>query len=414
MTQFTLNVENETRLTTLGSQVKDLTTMTKPVFVPSADGSMSVNLYSSKNAMTFKVAISDYESTDDVEGTLNYFSLVLDDFCSTVDKISNSCEDDISITVDKSTSHIIFKNIKTGARISLATYNSVVTPNDANNSIDAVDTVYNVHFRENAKSITITPEIIAFYESAQRFMVMYPAGRSNAIAVNRNKVRFGNGLTVIEKTLAKDASTYDGNVYLKKAIIDFVKPFVKAAGSIDVMLNANDDIVYVDGDTFGFKAIRSLESTSYEFPSDEDIASVSPTDDHKLVVSVNKKAILNAFGLFDGTFKNANWLWKSIRMDSSKKYLDSGVIGFEHHDRSAECETTLPVEIISNTTNADESSLIVSSQALVELLGMIPEEKFTMEYNEFPPTAANGGYIRVKSDTINALAVKIKDRGANA
>ena len=108
MTNFTINAENVKRLQTLSGQSKDLISLTKPIFCPS-DGNLSVNLYSSRVTMSFSIDISNFVTTD--QGELNYFSMSIDEFNTTLSTVSNG-ENDVLVEVDKDNNKVTFKNDK--------------------------------------------------------------------------------------------------------------------------------------------------------------------------------------------------------------------------------------------------------------------------------------------------------------
>lgn len=407
MIKFNINKENIKALTSIGNQLKDMASQTKTIFLPK-ENTMSVNLYSTKNAVTYSVDISAF-SSDDATG-FNYFSLSLPDICSAVEKVSKSGEDDISIVVDKTVNKITFTNPVKGTHISLATFNSAVSDEDAKSATTAVDDLYNQMFKDKSRDIIINSKVMSFFETAQGFM--NESKRSNSIALNHSKARYADSFAIIEKDLGDDVSPYDTDTYIKKALIDFIKPLQKFSDSDSLTVSVTDtaDRAYVNFVKIGLRAILSLEASSYAYPMDEEISGILPKKESCLVFDTTKTELLDAIKIFDGVFKSSNWSFSNVNLNASEEFISKGTIDLNHSDYSAECDTKCPITLVANTENASKSDIIISLSVISKLLNLVDsdKEKITFTMNSLSPSDVNGAGVKLTTESgLKAIAVKL-------
>ena len=402
MTKFAINAENVKRLSTLSGQSKELISLTKPIFVPS-DGTLSVNLYSPRVSMTFSVDIKDFSSDDSEE--LNYFSMAIDEFNSTLSTVSNGYSDEVAITVDKANNKVLFVNDKTGTKVSRGVFNAVVTTEEAKASITAVEDM-KTEYLTDPVSLTVTDEVSAFFESASKFMNLMK--NQNTISVNGDIVTYGDQLVVLKKKLSKKVS--NSEVYLKRQLYEAIKPFLKISDELTVYLTKNFNIAYFESKDLGYKAALSLEEARYAYPTEEELASVLPADNRLVRIKTTKAALKSAFVPFNSTFKstNDNWNWKATTLDSSKANVDAGKLVLRYNDYTGSAESVIPVTVESNTEGNDNGELIISIQIIEELMNLIPEEDITITYNSLPPNVANGALVKFETDTVTATAIKFR------
>ena len=262
MTNFTINAENVKRLQTLSGQSKDLISLTKPIFCPS-DGNLSVNLYSSRVTMSFSIDISNFTTTD--QGELNYFSMSIDEFNTTLSTVSTG-EDDVIVEVDKDNNKVTFKNNKTGTKVSRAVYNAIVTLDEAKASITAVDDMRNEYLTDPI-TLKVTSEVSEFFETASKIMSFLKT--QDAIELNGTTARYADQLVVLSKTLKNSVS--DTPVHLKKVLYDAIKPFLKITNELTVYLTKSFSIAFFESKDLGFKVVMNLEKPKFAYPEDTDL-----------------------------------------------------------------------------------------------------------------------------------------------
>ena len=402
MTKFAINAENVKRLSTLGGQSKELISLTKPIFCPS-DGTLSVNLYSPRVTMTFAVDIKDFTSDDTEE--LNFFSMGIDEFNSTLSTVSKGYSEEVAITVDKANNKVTFVNETSGTKVSRGIFNATVTLEEAKASITAVEDM-KAEYLTDPVSLTVTNEVSAFFESASKFMNLIK--NQNTISVCGDTVKYADQLVVLKKKLSKSVS--DTEVYLKRQLYDAIKPFLKLSDELTVYLTKNFNIAFFESKDMGYKATISLEEARYAYPTDEELASVLPVDSRLVRIKATKANLKAAFEPFNNTFKSSgdNWNWKATTLDSSKANVDAGKLVLKYTDYTGSAESVIPVSVEVNTEGNDNGELIISIQLIEELMNLIPEEDITITYNSLAPNVANGALVKFETDTVTATAIKFR------
>lgn len=401
MTQFKINSESIKRITALASQSKEIASVTKPIFILE-NGKLNINLYSDKNFMKFDADVTDYTKdptiTDD-----DFFSLVLSDFTSTLTKISNGA--DVEVSVDRATNKITFKNVDSGSKISLTTYNSQITSDEVTEAKNMVATAKQGKF-VNTIDATITPEIISFFETAQKFMNVTLS--SNAICVNGNIAKYMDILIVLKKTLDNPISTSTEDIYLQKSLIDFIKPMIKALpNGMPIKLSKEKDAVLIESTEFGFTAGLGFSEIQFEYPSEDELKEFAPDASQSIKVSVNKEDLNKAFDLFNGTFKAENWKWSIINWQAHKEYLDNGKVHLEHSDYNAEVFTDIGVKILNNTETSDKTEFLFSSSCISDLLNLISEDEVVLTFNNIDVESPHGAGFTLETPSITAVCCKV-------
>lgn len=403
MTKFTINAENVKRLLSLTTQSKELLSLTKPVFCPT-ENSLSVNLYSARTALSFSVDISEF-STDETIG-FNYFNISIPEFTSALQLTSNSCSGSVEINVDKSNNTVYFKSLTTGTVISKPIYNNTVSDEEAQASVTAVEDIKSTYL-QNPISLEINQDIMNFYEAASKFM-NNTKNAQNTIAIDGDKIRYGDQTIIIEKKLPKSFS--DKEIYLKKSLLDNLKTFIKASGVLTLYLTEDFDFAFFESNDIGYKAVFGLEESRYMYPTEEEAKAILPDESCGVKIKLLKKNLQDAFVPFNGTFKASGdtWNWKATTIKVNKDVLDSGKISLVHKDWTGSAETTVPVTVLANTESATDGELIVSIQVIEELLSIIPEDEVTITLNCLSPNEEHGAAILIETDTVKAISVKFR------
>lgn len=401
MTNFTINAENVKRLQTLSGQSKDLISLTKPIFCPS-DGNLSVNLYSSRVTMSFSIDISNFVTTD--QGELNYFSMSIDEFNTTLSTVSNG-ENDVLVEVDKDNNKVTFKNDKTGTKVSRSVYNAIVTLDEAKASITAVDDMRNEYLTDPVE-LKVTSEVSDFFETASKIMSFLKT--QDAIELNGTTARYADQLVVLSKTLTSSVS--DTPVHLKKALYDAIKPFLKITSEVPVYLTKDFSIAFFESKDLGFKVVMNLEKPKFAYPGDEDLRMALPTEERLVVVKTTKSSLKESFIPFNNTFKATpeSWNWKKTDLDSSVTNLAEGKWVLSYGNYTGSAESVVPVTVIQNTEGTENGKLIISIMVLEELLNIITEDELTITYNSLSSDTMNGALMKIETDTVKACVTKFK------
>jgi hypothetical protein len=399
MIKFKIDTDNLKRLLNLGNQAKDLTATTKPIFFIEKD-KLVVRLYSLKNCMEYSSNIQVLE--EDPDG--NYFTMSLVDFDTTLEKVSLSCTCPLNISIEKDENKVTFENAENGTKISLVIMNEQVSEEEVATATTMIQDSLDNYFTD-AKEVKITQELISFMDTAQKFMNI--TLRTNSIAVNKNTAKYFDYSIIMQKTLAEEI-TGNEDVYIRKALTDFLKPFVKVGEGITVKISAaapKFSHAYIDAADFGFKAILSYDAPSFEFPEENDILLYRPKN-NLVKVEVKKDELAKVFSMFNGTFKNSNWEWKPISIATPMDKLNSGILSCHHHDNTASCDTELSVVVLENTENSDNLNFNISSSGISDIMSIINSDTFTMEFNN---NSAEHIWIESEKDNIKVLSVKVEE-----
>ena len=397
MIKFKISTDNLKRLLTLGSQAKDLTATTKPIFFVEKD-KLVVRLYSLKNCMEYSANIETVEEDPEC----NFFTMSLVDFGTTLDKVSLSCTNALIISVEKEDNKVTFENAENGTKISLVISNSQVSDEEVATAITMIQDNLTNYFN-NSSEVKITQEVISFLDTAQKFMGI--TLRTNSIAVNGNTAKYFDYTVIMQKTLAEEVTGHE-DVYLRKPLTDFLKPFVKVGEGIVVKLNSDFSHAYIDAVNFGFKAILSYNDVpTFEFPGEEDILQFRPKN-NLVKIEVKKDELSKVFGMFNGTFKNSNWEWKPISIDTPLSKLNTGLISCHHEDKTASCATDLHVKVLVNTETTDIAGDNISSSGISDILSIINGEDITIEFNN---NSNEHIWITSETDKLKVLSVKVEN-----
>lgn len=201
MIKFKISTDNLKRLLTLGSQAKDLTATTKPIFFVEKD-KLVVRLYSLKNCMEYSANIETVEEDPEC----NFFTMPLVDFGTTLDKVSLSCTNALIISVEKEDNKVTFENAENGTKISLVISNSQVSDEEVATAITMIQDNLTNYFN-NSSEVKITQEVISFLDTAQKFMGI--TLRTNSIAVNGNTAKYFDYTVIMQKTLAEEVTGHE-------------------------------------------------------------------------------------------------------------------------------------------------------------------------------------------------------------
>lgn len=405
MTKFKMTDESIKRLTSLGTQSKMLASMAKTVFIV-GDDTLGINLYSNQNMMSFAVDIELETHEDDIE--LDYFSLDLVDFYSTVSKISQG--DAVDVLIDRENNKVTIQNAvqERPSKITLATFNTVVTQEEAEEARDAIETNIAEYFADDNEKVlpcNISAEVISFFDMAQKFMNV--TQMANAVALEKNVVKYGDRLALVEKTLEANIHESEEAVYLQKHVIEFIKPFIKQSGAISTRFDESRDRILITSSEFGFSAIMALSQVQFAYPTAEDLAQFGPVEDYEKRVTVNKAELLKAFDMFNGTFKTDNWKLSTISLVVDSNHENE--ILLEHSDYNAECFTTVNAEPVNVTDTNTDFSFLFSSSCVSDLLNIVSEENFELVFNSLELHEANGRGFLIETPTVKALCCKILD-----
>jgi hypothetical protein len=403
MTSFKVSVDSIKRIIALSSQGKEIASMTKPIFIVS-DGLMDVNLFSNRNVMEFKVDISDYSRDTTLDASSDdFFSVTIDDFASTLSKVSN-LSDTVEVSIDRTSNKITLKNSETGSKISLATYSSQVTPEEVTSAKTAFENLNKTKFAKT-NDISITQEIIDFFDTCQKFMNVTLS--SNAICINKSIAKYMDTLIILKKTLSNPVSDADKDFYIQKNLVSLLKPMIKSVGTVNAKFSEDDSAVLIESTEFGFKAAMGLVDIQFEYPTDEELVQFSPEETQEIKVSVKKEDLKKAFELFNGTFKAENWRFSNVSLQAPQDKLDAGKIHFEHSDFNAECFTDIDAKVISNTETAKDTNFLFSMSCLNDLLNVVSESEVTIGMNSLEADVPHGAGFTIETPTISAVCCKV-------
>ena len=399
MTKFLIKNENIKRLNTMYGLSKEISTITTPIFII-ANNKLNVYLASSANAMNYSVDIDSYTKGQSVTGE-DYFSVSLGEMCSTLLRIAPNS--DVEVTVDRSNNKVSFVNTENKTKVSIKMEVCDLTESEVIESRDFISKEKVNTFTNNIVTVNVTPDLCKSFDAANKFISR--TTEVNAILVNGSTAKYADITAIIEKKLDSEVSSED--VYIQKSIIDFVKPLIKT-GTVSVIFNSEKNKVYVESAEYGFSTIMTLPEVKFMLPSEEEYNAIIPEDSECVKVKVAKSELKNAFDIFAGTFKPENWRVGQITVNSSKDNLNNNKIHLEHSDYTAECFLDLPVEVISNTENKDDSKFILGSTVVNNILECAGDE-VTITYNSLEATEEHGVGFTIESENLKAVSLKYSE-----
>lgn len=393
--KFNVNEQNTNRLVSIIGNAKGICSSTEHYFCVTKD-SLKATFFSNSNFMEFKIDV-----TSDLEvGEEKYFKIDASNFANTITKVGKNVEvevaDDNKVTI---------KNVDTKGKISLTVLDEV-DESVANSIKTMLPNLKASDYAANTLEVKISPDLLSFFKTSQKFMNKSLA--SNSICINRNVAKYADFLIILKKNLAEEAFSSDEDVYLQKCVVDFIEPFAKVDETIKVIFNEERNKVLIECPVFGITSAMGLQPVQFEYPTEDELANFSPAADNEVVLTIGKDDLKTAFSLFNGTFRQELWKWETVTFDASKSYLDKGQIKVEHSDLTAECETFVPVGIASNTAD-DNINFIISSSCISDFLSLVDSDSISISMNGLGLNEVHGPGIKIFSDSIEAICCKIAE-----
>lgn len=395
MITFKIDADNLKKLNSLGNQVKDLISTTKPIIFVEND-KLVVRHFSMKHCMEYEVAITEASVDDDC----NYFTMPTVDFNTTIDKVSLNCSNDLIISIVPRDNSITFKNTVNKTEITLTIFNEKVSAEEVDTAKNMISNYLENYFT-NSHDVKITPEVISFMDTSQKFMNI--TARSNAIALNGKTAKYYDYSSLMKLDLAEEVAENE-DIYIRKPLTDFVKPFVKSAGFISVKLDNSFTHAYIDATSFGLKAIISIDPPSFEWLGEDVLAPYIPTEEEPVAkIRISRDDLSEAIGMFNGTFQTNNWGdWKPINIKFTKESFANGVAHLFHRDEFAVCNTDLKFETVFNNEPSEEISFNFCSWGLLEAASISNEKTFTVLISSNP-----NKHLWVETGALHNLSVKV-------
>lgn len=395
MIKFKIDTDNLKKLNSLGNQVKDLISTTKPIIFVEGN-KLVVRHFSLKNCMEYEVDITE----SGVDEDCNYFTMPITDFITTIDKVSLNCSNDLYISVVPKANSITFRNAVNNTEITITVFNEKISDEEVDTAKNMISTYLENYFTD-AHDVKITPEVISFIDTCQKFMNI--TARSNSVAVNGNTAKYYDYSSLMKLDLSEEVAEHE-DIYIRKPLTDFVKPFVKSAGSMNVKLDNSFTHAYIDAASFGLTAIISIDAPSFEWQNEDVLAPYIPTESEPVAkIRISKDDLNEAIGMFNGTFQTNVWGdWKPITIKFTKEGFEKGVAHLSHNDDFAICDTDLKFETVFNNEPSEEITFNFCSWGLAEAASLSNDRTFTVLISSDP-----NKHLWVETGALHNLSVKV-------
>lgn len=357
---------------------------------------LKVILYGDSNYFDFDVEVDSKNIEEDL-----VFTCSISKFNSYLKKSLVGNED---VEVGINSTSIIFVNKKTSSRITLKVYDSV-TEDDIEEA-EGFLAKSEVAFEEGT-SAKITKDLISFSKFVEKYTGV--TGLSNAFFVEGNKAKYADPLCIIKYKLVDDIVSGDESVFIHSRIFNMLSAVHKLNGG-DFFIKFGDKN-NIQLKAAGITGVIQVGNVRWEFPSDDELNEILPSEDDVNIIEISKENLLEALDSFENVF-DSNWRMKAIEVTSSDEMIDSGSIKFNHVDHNAEVNSELEIKNVKTKTASGgekESTFIISSQLIQDVVSLIPNEEntLTMEYNNHPVDEGIGPGVRFRTDSVDAFICKM-------
>lgn len=367
------------------------------IIVNKDDGLLKVILYGDSNYFEFEIEANTNNISEDL-----VFTCSISKFNSYLKK-SLVGNEDVEVSVNNTS--IIFVNKKTSSRITLKVYDSVTEEDieEAKSFLEKSEQTFT-----DAISAKITKELISFSKFVEKYTGV--TGLSNAFFVEGKEAKYADPLCIIRYTLPNDVVSEEGkSVFIHSKIFNMLSSIHKLNGE-DYFIKFGDKN-NISIEAAGIKGVLQVGNVRWEFPSDDELNEILPSEDDVNIIEISKENLLEALDSFENVF-DSNWRMKAIEVTSSDEMIDNKSIKFNHVEYNAEVHSELKIDNVKTKTASDgdkESTFIISSQLIQDVASLIPNEEnsLTMEYNNHPVDDGIGPGVRFRTNSVDAFICKM-------
>jgi hypothetical protein len=391
----------------LGKVSEFLSTATVVLTPP--ENKLSIYYSGNRSVAKFDIDMTDFKEIkkDATPLKLTYFGVRIDTFLNIVEK-AIATKDIVEFRIDTETNKV---NIAAGkAKFSTTCYDSSTLDVGAvQDTIDSIALLQNgTEFTQNTVTMDLTPEVISFYDSIIGTMGSF--GKGNAIAIEGNKLKYSDSLSIIEFNTSNPIIP-SGSEYLHSLIYQMLQSTLAKVDKFSVVYSNSRQYVFIDNPLFGMKALIGVPDVSFKYPTDDELVGFAPKEDTRLTLAIEAGKLKTALDTFKGVFDAAVWKLQQIKFKLNAESISNKQLLLSWSDFNAEADTDCEINTITTlgTVGADISFIIPSAQ-LGRILATTPDDELVeLVVNDLATVVENGPGISIKTSKYKAVIAKLTE-----
>lgn len=400
MIKFSIDNNSITRLKNISTLSSKFEKTSEGVILTFEENKITPHIYGNKSFLKYSIDVQNFQSTQ--QSIFNYIKIDFLKFIQAIEKCSIN-DDAVNVFVDIDKNNAIISPINSATpKITINCYDTI-DEKQAETIVNTWDLNKNSdEFTSDTTDVLIGSDILDFATEASSIMSI--SNTTNAISINKNKLRYADRFCVIEKTADKDLIDSDKEIIITKSIFEFLKILNKSSGAdVPTIFSKSGNFVRIDCAELGIKAVLWAGDIQYVYPNQEEYDAIKPTDDRKKSFTISKKDFIDALSKFDGIFSPTEYRWKQINFINNEEKK----LYFEHQDYTAEVSTSVDINVLTDNLPTKDFAFQISGLVLKKIIDLIADDDLTIEYSDEAPIDIHGLGILIKSKDFAAVCTKL-------
>lgn len=357
------------------------------------------SIYGNGNIVDFSVDVSDIQLSGN-----GYFNVDVNQLIQSFEKVYMSSGSD-SATAEVLANKIIVSSGK--SRISVNLFD-LLDEADFNEAFSALSTKKDQLFAADTTTAVITPDVVLFMETVNKFISMIGSDRVSGLLLKNNKILYcDQAFSIIEKTLPDTLTPEDVKVEIPQNMFSLLSALSKLAHSFNITYSADGQYIYIDVPQISFKAVLTVPEILCEYPDEPTLAQICPDENNMLEFDVDIPTLLTKMNMFDGVFPSSQWRWKTIEFYTSTEDSTT-TMNMRYNNMCAEVDTDLPVMSLNKIGNVPDFSFRLASILIYDYLNKLVSGDKTAHIKVSPYEADQEHGVGVVFDVGNFKLVTSK------
>lgn len=369
------------------------------------DKNLTAVIYGNGNTIKFGVAITNFVKADNESSMFNAnINMLIQSF----EKVYASAGVDIA-TADVVGNKITVSSGK--SKISMTTLDNM-SVEDCNEALTDIDNRKKAYFTSKApRFANLTKEVIDFTNVVGKFITMIGSDNVSGIGLQGNRILYSDQtFSIVDKVCSSDVTrtNTDGTIdkcFIPQSMFAFFNEMSKFDSNLMITYSDNDDqYVNLSIPDINFEAIMSMPTIVCEYPDEETLKNIKPTEKNSYQFDVDIPTFLNKVGMFEGVFPASQWRWKRIDVTVDPKGVRMSYFNF-----NAEVDTDLPVDNFVSTSATDTYTFSMASLIIYDYLNKLAGDEKTVHITVSPldTSAENGMGIQFDLNGMKITSCKL-------
>lgn len=337
-----------------------------------------------------------YTSTFDIESEAEFsFLCQVSNFINFLEKTKS---DSVNVSYDENVSRITFKGTQSKSLFSSIVL--AVTPKEKEEISMFLTSFKEGPTYQNSINISLTSEL---KEAISNFSSITGLLKTNdSIVIEKNIIKSIDNVSIIKEKFEEDIAPKA--IYLNK----LCAPILEKLQEFKYCEFNEFSAIYGNILDMDFEFFITQPEVEYQNVTDDEVASIIPTDESKTIVKIKSEDLLNALDEFENIFGAGSWIYKQIhfKFDEEQKSIE-----LEYNDMANQCTTNIPYEIEESVNDTNENRMIliptIHIKYLKSLMSINDEIKLTLNFNDIDDM--NSKAIILENDKVTILLMKMSE-----